>query len=35
MFETLTPHTKDKRPFLKVRIGNESNGEFLDVQDAI
>ena len=35
MFESLTPHTKDKRPFLKVRIGNESNGKFLDVQDAI
>lgn len=35
MFESLTPHTKDKRPFLKVRIGDGRNGKFIDVQDAI
>ena len=35
MFESLTTNTKNQHQFLKVRIGNESNGEFIYVQDAI
>lgn len=35
MFESLTPHTKDKCPLLKVRIGNEAIGKYIEVNDAI